>query len=447
MRRGDGTPRGVAAVRRTAPWLVALLLVSGCVSGEVEAAAEQLTVPGDGGAAAPADPASATPSTGPDDLTPPGIGPSDLPTLVPGEIATLAPLPDEQSGVGLEDVAMPPPAPLTDRLEGPDLLVYSAEPLAPDEVARISRVRGVRGVEQFSLADVAAQDRILKVAAVDPASYRRFNPDNAARELEVWSRVAGGELSIQQTLGERLQDSTGTIRLGNDQTAPALHIGAYAPQVPQIDAVVNQRWGEVLEMPEGNAMLISTRRRSPQSVRPAVVRIAGRDASVQILGPDLDITAQQTAFLTGGSVAAAVGTFSYDVIGGGRIAPDPAWERANIRTEDVPILGSVRCHKVMLPQLRAALTEIASSGLADEINPEEYAGCYYPRFIAGTTQLSLHSFGIAVDLNVPGNQRGTVGEMDRTVVAIFKRWGFAWGGDWNYTDPMHFEMDALVEAR
>ena len=30
--------------------------------------------------------------------------------------------------------------------------------------------------------------------------------------------------------------------------------------------------------------------------------------------------------------------------------------------------------------------------------------------------------------------------MDRDVVAIFKKWGFAWGGDWNYTDPMHFEL-------
>ena len=81
-------------------------------------------------------------------------------------------------------------------------------------------------------------------------------------------------------------------------------------------------------------------------------------------------------------------------------------------------------------------------GLADEIHPGEYAGCYYPRFIAGSTTLSNHSFGLALDLNVPGNQRGTVGEMDRGSSRIFKEWGFAWGGDWNYTDPMHFEMDA-----
>ena len=48
---------------------------------------------------------------------------------------------------------------------------------------------------------------------------------------------------------------------------------------------------------------------------------------------------------------------------------------------------------------------------------------------------------------MPGNQRGTVGEMDRTVVSIFKKWGFAWGGDWRYTDPMHFEMNALIDPR
>ncbi|HEX5772393.1 MAG TPA: M15 family metallopeptidase [Nocardioidaceae bacterium] len=30
---------------------------------------------------------------------------------------------------------------------------------------------------------------------------------------------------------------------------------------------------------------------------------------------------------------------------------------------------------------------------------------------------------------------------------VFKRWGFAWGGDWSYTDPMHFELAALVEPR
>ena len=125
-----------------------------------------------------------------------------------------------------------------------------------------------------------------------------------------------------------------------------------------------------------------------------------------------------------------VGTFSYSVLGGGRIAPEPAWVPPDIRTETVPILGAVTCHRRDLPAAAGRAARDRRAGLADEIHPGEYAGCYYPRFIADTTTLSNHSFGLALDLNVPGNQRGTVGEMDRGVVAIFKKWGFAWGGDW-----------------
>ena len=39
---------------------------------------------------------------------------------------------------------------------------------------------------------------------------------------------------------------------------------------------------------------------------------------------------------------------------------------------------------------------------------------------------------------------GTQGDMHPQVVEIFKEWGFAWGGDWSYPDPMHFEMARVV---
>ena len=82
----------------------------------------------------------------------------------------------------------------------------------------------------------------------------------------------------------------------------------------------------------------------------------------------------------------------------------------------MPILGSVTCNKVVFPQLKAALQEIHDRGLDDKIHPEQFAGCYYPRFIAGTSTLSNHAFGLALDINAVENQRGTVGLIDRGVV-------------------------------
>jgi hypothetical protein len=346
------------------------------------------------------------------------------------------------------DLAVDPPGPMKSAVLQPDVLIFNQKPLSESLINRIKKVRNVAAVETFGLANVVIENRALNLAAVDPASFRRFTPTETAQFQPAWDRVAGGELSITPSLGRRFQDENGEITLGSDEDAPTIHIGAYAPQTIRIDAVVNEKWAEELDMELGNAVLLSTREKAPESVRKPLQRIVGNQASIQNLDiatlRGLDPQASYTAIPTGGSAADVVGTFNYTVIGGGRIAPDPAWVASHIGTEVMPIIGSMTCNRAIFPQLRAALDEVVSRGLAGELHPDEYAGCYYPRFIAGTTTLSNHSFGLAMDFNVPGNQRGTVGEMDRDVVAIFKKWGFAWGGDWNYTDPMHFEMSTVV---
>jgi len=350
------------------------------------------------------------------------------------------------------DHAVDPPGALEDRLYRPDMLIFDTEALSGEVVEQIRALPQVAAAESIGLGQVLIENRALRIAAVDGATYRRFTPSGVAETQEVWDRVAGGELAIDPELGKRLQDEDGNITLGSGEDAPILHVGAYAPQAEQIDMVVNTSWAaDIQNMELANGLLISTDRADPSTIRKDVQRIVGESASVQDLDIasrlGLDPNVKQTAFLTGGSLADVVGTFNYSVLGGGRIAPDPAWVSANITTEAVPILGNVTCHRAIFPQLKAALQQVVDQGLTDEIHPGEYAGCYYPRFIAGTTTLSNHSFGLALDLNVPGNQRGTTGEMDRGVVSIFKTWGFAWGGDWSYTDPMHFEMAQLVDPR
>ncbi|MCW2737100.1 MAG: family peptidase [Nocardioides sp.] len=343
--------------------------------------------------------------------------------------------------------AVDPPGKRDGRLWSADILVQWDKPLDDALVKRIEKLEGVAHTERIGLGQVSLENRVLTVASVDPGDYRHFTQADVADFQEAWDRVAGGEMAIDQEVAKRLADQDGMIRLGSDEQAPTLHVGAYTPQIPTIDMVVNTAWAGDIEMATDNGLLISTDDITPATIRKPLEKLVGKDASVQMLDVasriGLDPDAKLTAIPTGDTLGSVVGTYRYRVIGGGRIAPESSWVAANIRTEVVPILGSVTCHKDLFPQLRAALLEVQQRGLSDAIHPGEYAGCYYPRFIANTTTLSNHSFGLALDLNVPGNGRGTVGQMDRDVVAIFKTWGFAWGGDWRYTDPMHFELSEV----
>jgi hypothetical protein len=356
-------------------------------------------------------------------------------------------------GTGSPDVdgryTVPAPGPREGPVTVADILVTSQETIPEDVVDEIKKLPGVAAVAAISVVNVPIENKGYTLAAVDPDVYRRFVVATSADFGEQWKRVAGGEIAVADALKEKLPtDGRGYVGLPVGDEMAKAHVGAYAPQVENIDMVVNDAFGEALGVVPGNALLINTGATSPSTLRDPIIQAVGPQTSVQNLDAvarfGLDPDAVQSAVLVG-SFADAVGVFNYTPIGGGRIAPDPAWVRSHIVTEEVPILGAVTCNKYLMPQLRAAFQEIVTAGLADKINPGEYAGCYYPRFIAGSTKLSNHSYGLALDLNVPGNQRGTVGEMDRTVVAIFKKWGFAWGGDWNYTDPMHFELDRLVK--
>ncbi|MGN6129752.1 MAG: M15 family metallopeptidase [Nocardioidaceae bacterium] len=340
--------------------------------------------------------------------------------------------------------------PAPGRYPGPlrtaDVLVTSRRPIPAAVRARVAHLHGVAAVLPLSLASMSTNGRTLTIAAGDPGRFRDFTPLQSARADSVWQRVADGEVAVDASLPRRLADKGGYLRLGSSRHAPDVHIGAYAPLVKEISAFVNERRAAELGMPRDNGLLISTGELTPSAVTDRIKRVVGKDATLETLALELDVDAPRTAVLSGGTVASAVGNFSYTPHPDGRVSPDPAWVHRYIRTEQVPLLGAVTCNRVMLVQLRAALQEIVSRGLADRIHPGEYGGCYYPRYIAydPAKGLSLHTWGIAIDLNVPENQRGTAGRMDPQVVAIFRKWGFAWGGDWHYTDPMHFELAALV---
>lgn len=351
---------------------------------------------------------------------------------------------------GASTWAVPDPGPLRGTLLTADLLVVGDNTLPASLRNRVNDLSGVRLATPLSMASVPVGERSITVVAADPAAYRRYTDEATAGTDEVWQAVASGDVTLSHQIGRDLnQPLGGTLGLRTHIEELELRIGAYATTVPQIDAVVNERRRAQLGMKQDNALLVSVDQVDIDGTARKLRELVGDRADVRPLSETtVREGTRQAAQLTRGSVAQAVGSFSYRYFDDGTVQPEARWVAANIRTENVPILGRVICHRVMLRQLRAALEDVVRQGLAGSIDRGDYGGCYVPRFIGHDPArgLSLHTWGTAIDLNVAGNQRGTVGEIDRRVVDIFKKWGFAWGGDWQWTDPMHFELAALVRS-
>lgn len=83
---------------------------------------------------------------------------------------------------------------------------------------------------------------------------------------------------------------------------------------------------------------------------------------------------------------------------------------------------------------------------------QRISGSYFWRPIAGTDRLSMHSFGIAIDIDAryadywmwdrpgPGGTYLYRNHIPREIVDIFEKHGFIWGGAWYHYDTMHFEF-------
>lgn len=80
-------------------------------------------------------------------------------------------------------------------------------------------------------------------------------------------------------------------------------------------------------------------------------------------------------------------------------------------------------------------------------------GTFSWRKISGTNRLSMHSYGMTIDINVQNsnywqwdckckNEEATLSyrnQIPLKLVSIFEKYGFIWGGNWKHYDTMHFE--------
>ena len=338
----------------------------------------------------------------------------------------------------------------------PTFVLFPRHRLTAENIRRVSNLDQVVAAAPLRVTQVEIEGPNgavpLQLGSTPPLDFRAVAPAPTRDADFVWTSLIGGRAVVTYEAAEELG-----VQGADPLTIPGVdgvRVGAFAENgaptnfadVLVSEEVIDRMPGEPIDM-----LIVGTGQGTDAVALGRSLRKAVPEARllplVQVLeaGP-IAANAAPTPLPQGSAELGLGGTMNFKILEDGWIEPDESWVQANLTQAEVPILGTVTCHRVMIPQLLGALSEIDQAGLDSLIRPEDYAGCYAPRFIDRDPDLPLsnHAFGLAIDLNSDTNRLGTRGDMDPRIVEIFERWGFEWGGRGERPDPMHFELARLL---
>lgn len=101
----------------------------------------------------------------------------------------------------------------------------------------------------------------------------------------------------------------------------------------------------------------------------------------------------------------------------------------------------VYCNKDLVAPLQQAFKNLIERNHINEL--KTWDGCFNIRKKRGLTSMSLHSWGIAVDLNAFENGLNQIPKLSKGFVKCFTDAGFDWGGTWERLDGMHFQLSKI----
>ena len=119
----------------------------------------------------------------------------------------------------------------------------------------------------------------------------------------------------------------------------------------------------------------------------------------------------------------------------------------------------IYCNKEMPLALEIALYNVIDRGYTNDL--KTWDGCFQVRPIRGYERkvkeliasgqiekamiyMSIHSWGVAIDINAFENGLGMQPRMKLGFVKCFTDAGFEWGGTWKRADGMHFQLSYLT---
>lgn len=101
----------------------------------------------------------------------------------------------------------------------------------------------------------------------------------------------------------------------------------------------------------------------------------------------------------------------------------------------------IYCNKDLIGPLTLAFKNLCDRKYVDEI--KTWDGCFNIRKKRGLPTMSLHSWGIAVDINAFENGLNQQPKLSAGFVKCFTDAGFDWGGTWKRKDGMHFQLSKI----
>lgn len=101
----------------------------------------------------------------------------------------------------------------------------------------------------------------------------------------------------------------------------------------------------------------------------------------------------------------------------------------------------IYCNKDMIAPLTQAFKKLIETGHVKEL--KTWDGCFNIRNKRGASSASLHSWGVAIDVNAAWNGYGKPPTMSGGFVKCFEDAGFDWGGVWTKPDGMHFQLKSI----
>jgi len=126
---------------------------------------------------------------------------------------------------------------------------------------------------------------------------------------------------------------------------------------------------------------------------------------------------------------------------------DPSKE-SNMVVWDVPteleigvIPKKIYCNKDMVKPLEQAFKNLIQRNHVKEL--KTWDGCFNIRKKRGLSSMSLHSWGIAIDVNAAWNGLNKTPVLSAGFVKCFTDAGFDWGGTWTRKDGMHFQLKSI----